>query len=1328
MVKLLQEQGTIKFNPIQYYRNTIESQEQVGKTLLDAVMVKVVLHCIKFLAPLDVHALTPADLTKLGEQTAELIEGSGLSETAKLDLIHNVQKDLLKNYKKPEVALKFGFKYKHHLKCLESAMAQIEDDDDLLDKYVKQFAGPKTLAVLLEGGGGGGSSKPDAAFAVAALEKVLKKECKFMASLPYETKYFVRWVQYVLAGRVLETEHDRLETAGDKRAAAKCQAVVDTYAELQEQLDYLLRAKLYPVLNVAHSQKVAALEVALKLFAYASAKDRIIGELQQSNWERNSKHDAQLFERVKRHNYDEPAVLELANTIHSVLLEANKVPLMVRVLEHFTKSITPRHAVVAPQTLSVFIELYTYILHYLGQNEPEYNKLSGEEKKKYVAAMTATDEYFARKNIDIFQYQMVHLYEYLSPLSHFDEKKPKLDQWQKNVFEMMDRRQNVIVIAPTSSGKTALSTYASLVFARVLFVVPSAELARQVCGMIRNLVLENKLKKHISLITEKDAYHDQDGTFDILVGTPAALETYFVGRNLNTSIFDYIVFDEIHQLNQMVVGAELERWIKWLTHNTTSHFLALSACVGNADELHAWWRQFVGDIELVCCNRRFLQQQKYLWKPQQQELVKIHPLAVISLDFLQHDGFIRLEDGTVCSDMAFTPDELYDLYSSLKDHPLFEKALHPVEYFQSIRVTLEHCKEWEWRIKAMLQNLARADAPFVSQVLTKYLAATGGGSGEAGDSDSSSGSGSGSVETLYKLLKELQGKNLLPAILFRLDPNVCQQKFTELVLFLKAEETRVFPYYYEDLEFCQQAYEQSRAREKELDKITLPEDLDVSAQVYIEERKTNLRASEFGQFQTNYTERMQARIHYTKTKFTEFKDNTAVPAEQVRVYLGRFKRQIRYYEKEIQRTLKMEELTAANIYQPHPDFTFLDEYITSDHIIEYRQQLMDYMKEEKKIQQALEKQGGTGGQKMGINKDKDKEKDKDETATAAVAATKEKSELRAETYVSYDHPFIIGMERGVILYLNRLPTPFQRVAQSLIATTLVKLAPVTFSDHSLALGINYPIRSVVLTGGRIDPIMAHQMIGRAGRRGIDPKGTTIYFDVDWQSIIKEKYLAVRGSESLDGAIWSMPFLWTEIQDKFDLVTRFHLKDYTTGTTAVQAKYTTFMDDIHTIHETFQREFNVELLEDASKAVLCLLNDVYHHKATLGFQAIFLPYLLEEMSRWKFTCHKLDSTDKWNMVQVLTAFLNGQWSHTAFSLSFRAKIQRWPAAIVRTYTNTHEYPAVRLEDALGEQHITYLFALGQLLSTLYSVCKDRRLNTAISSVFLDIKQRLKKYTF
>lgn len=1334
MVKLLQEQGTIKFNPIEYYRNTMESQEQIVKTQSDAVGIKILLHCIKAVGHIDTHALTLAHLTALGDEAGHIIETTcTLSETKKIQMIDAVKGDLREYHttKKTDLAFKYGFKYKQHVKFLESSLRVLEEEDEeedsdeesdeesedtrlkknkkskKIDPYVRQWvSAPKVKAAILEGGSGGNTV--DTFFnakETAGLEKALKKDCKMLAGLPYDTKYFLRWVQYKMAHRVVELE---LEQQEQKRLVS----LRETYGQKVAQLEYVLRAKLYALLNQSHADKVRAIEVELKLFEYANMKEKIVGELQLGNVARDNQHDAQLLERVARHNYDAPVVQELATLIHSVAIEDNKVPLMLRVLELFTRNLAVNYAkaTVKPpmSVLNVYVEMYAYIVAYMASA-----KLGADQKKKYVAATNQAEAFFREHQLDPYQHQMVHLYEHLAPLSHFDEKKPKLDQWQKDVFEMMDRRQNVIVIAPTSSGKTALSTYASLVFNRVLFVVPSAELARQVCGMIRNLVLDNKIKKHISLVTSKDVYHDHEASFDILVGTPEALEQYFVERNIQTDLFDYIVFDEIHQLNQEVVGAELERWIKWLTHNTRSHFLALSACVGNAEQLHAWWRQFVpgGDIALVCCNRRFLQQQKYLWQADKGRLTKIHPLAVISLDFLQQKGFAR-DDGTVQSDMAFTPDELYDLYTKLHAHPLFDATLHPAQYFTSLRLTLDDCKHWEWAMKRMLQTLAVRDPAFVSRLLAEYDIVE--------EEEVKELEQVASAAQLYKLLKELQGKNLLPTILFRLDPNVCQQKFTELIHYLKAEEARVFPYYYDDLQFCNEAYETSLAKEKELHKIPIPEGLDVSPQVYIEQRKQSLKNSEFALFQKNYTQRLEARIYYAKGKFTEFKDNTVLAPEVVRNHLTCFKRQIRYYEKEIQRAAQMQELVPVNIYKPHPDFTFLDEYITSEHIVEYRRQLMDYIKEEKKSQ---DKQ-----QQHQQSQPQSKKKDKDQPGPTEDQEQKKKAAFRTETYVSYDHVFVMGMERGVILYLNRLPTPFQRVGQSLIAASHMKLAPVTFSDQSLALGINYPIRSVILTGGHIDPIIAHQMIGRAGRRGVDPKGYTIYYDVSWRTIMREQYLAVRGSQSLDGAIWSIPYLWSHIQDKFDLVTRFHLKDYTSDTNTVETLYTTFLADMQSIHDTFQREFNVELLDDASAAAHCMLQDVYHHKH-FGFQAVFLPYLLEEMSRWKMTCHKLDSSDKWTMVQVLTAFLNGEWSHASLSASFRQKISRWPAAIVATYSKNHRFPAIRLENHDEHTHLhEYWHSLSQLLSALYSVCKDRRLNTALNNLFLDVKARLKKYTF
>jgi hypothetical protein len=64
----------------------------------------------------------------------------------------------------------------------------------------------------------------------------------------------------------------------------------------------------------------------------------------------------------------------------------------------------------------------------------------------------------------------------------------------------------------------------------------------------------------------------------------------------------------------------------------------------------------------------------------------------------------------------------------------------------------------------------------------------------------------------------------------------------------------------------------------------------------------------------------------------------------------------------------------------------------------------------------------------------------------------------------------------------------------------------------LAVGINYPIKTVMLLGGlkgepleAIDNALAHQAIGRAGRRGLDIKSVAIYSGVIIEDILIQKY-------------------------------------------------------------------------------------------------------------------------------------------------------------------------------------------------------------------------------
>ena len=99
----------------------------------------------------------------------------------------------------------------------------------------------------------------------------------------------------------------------------------------------------------------------------------------------------------------------------------------------------------------------------------------------------------------------------------------KLDDWQVDVFNSIEQKKNILIVAPTSAGKTVCSTYCTVIGNKTLFVVPSDELARQVSGIFRNMGIK------IGLITNKEYYTDDD--FQVLVGTPYKLEEYLIMNN-----------------------------------------------------------------------------------------------------------------------------------------------------------------------------------------------------------------------------------------------------------------------------------------------------------------------------------------------------------------------------------------------------------------------------------------------------------------------------------------------------------------------------------------------------------------------------------------------------------------------------------------------------------------------------------------------------------------------------------------------------------------------------------------------------------------------------
>jgi hypothetical protein len=105
-------------------------------------------------------------------------------------------------------------------------------------------------------------------------------------------------------------------------------------------------------------------------------------------------------------------------------------------------------------------------------------------------------------------------------------------------------------------------------------------------------------------------------------------------------------------------------------------------------------------------------------------------------------------------------------------------------------------------------------------------------------------------------------------------------------------------------------------------------------------------------------------------------------------------------------------------------------------------------------------------------------------------------EARGKNLTILNHALIRGLRRGVGLFIDEVSFPsYRRAIQKLASNGKLN---VVISDGSLAFGVNMPFRTTIFCNemrGTLDELMAQQMSGRAGRRGLDEQGNVIYAGV-----------------------------------------------------------------------------------------------------------------------------------------------------------------------------------------------------------------------------------------
>eukprot|EP00924_Labyrinthula_sp_SR-Ha-C_P004531 snap_masked-scaffold_1-processed-gene-3.33-mRNA-1 protein AED:0.00 eAED:0.05 QI:0/-1/0/1/-1/1/1/0/1148 len=445
---------------------------------------------------------------------------------------------------------------------------------------------------------------------------------------------------------------------------------------------------------------------------------------------------------------------------------------------------------------------------------------------------------------NIYDFQLSFMSDRLPPLSlHTLKGKFKFDPWQLRVLDLLtNKKKSVLICAPTSCGKTVLSTYLCQQNKRALFCVPTEPLAWQVAAMLRALKLD------VAIVVPSLTFVPNQ--FSVVVGTPNSLESALT-KQIGFD-FDYAIYDEVHSLNNKKIGAALQRLIKAIS-NRNCQILALSATIGNYNEVLEWWESLVGKgrIELVNHRARFINLQRHVWSfpegassEDSGKLDRLHPCLSLSVDYLA-----SLRNGEAF-DLAFTPQDTFLLFKAMekilgKKHPRVSE-LKPRSFFKLAakvssedneeskdRITLVKSKDYEDKLKDCIKVLAKEDKLSLLKIfalLTPKLHSGDGVEVVKGliteeeikaymDENlfktirSSQNEASTTVQSLTSLLFELKRKEMTPVILFQLDSVQCQAYFDKLITELEEMQQKKYPNFYQDLEAKQkQVLKQMKAQ------------------------------------------------------------------------------------------------------------------------------------------------------------------------------------------------------------------------------------------------------------------------------------------------------------------------------------------------------------------------------------------------------------------------------------------------------------------------------------------------------------------------------------
>jgi hypothetical protein len=397
------------------------------------------------------------------------------------------------------------------------------------------------------------------------------------------------------------------------------------------------------------------------------------------------------------------------------------------------------------------------------------------------------------------------------------------------------------------------------------------------------------------------------------------------------------------------------------------------------------------------------------------------------------------------------PKEIISLYHRVSSYT--NSKLDPINEKLASLVTLDKLDQMERNIFSSLKSYSDKD---LEELFNQ----------DSLKSDELNSIDSLSTFKLFKILKECKTNKMTPMLIFKMDSQKCLDIYYKMITMLRHYQNLVFGDFYMVNKIIQSFFDTFEQSKKKIEP-------NLEKNITLEDAEQKLKDSIYGS-EGGIKDQLEEYFHnYIKTvidpdDIKRFNDAYGADITSEEITMMRKK----HASKEMRTFNSPETMHLRNMYTPHSECRLIDSGASYDDMKKIRRRINSEINRENRLKTDV---------------------------TQHIAK------------INYSHPFMVGIEYGFICYNTLLSPALQRACQQLI----IEHPFITFTDSSLAVGINYPIKSVMLLGGidgepleDIDNTLAHQACGRAGRRGLDAEGYIIYAGVNIKNILIPSYTPI----------------------------------------------------------------------------------------------------------------------------------------------------------------------------------------------------------------------------